>query len=108
MLTGLKEIMLSENHFTGSWNFDQKVMEGLSLLYLSHNPDLRGTFSVDDLSSWNHLEVLDINATSMQITGLNSTNGTIPDFLEPIFRCSFWKYHHEDVSCRQYQDKPGA
>ena len=98
--------MLSENLLTGRWNFDQEVMEGLSLLYLSHNPDLGGSFSVDQLSSWKYLEVLDINASSIHITGLNTTNGVIPESLEHIFYCSFWKYQHEKVPCRLYQEKP--
>ena len=75
--------MLSENSFTGTWNFDAKLMEGLSVLYLSHNPDLEGTVSVEQLSRWSHLEALDISQTSIEILPFNGTNdGSVPVSLE--------------------------
>ena len=101
--------MLSENSFTGTWNFDAKLMEGLSVLYLSQNPDLEGTVSVEQLSRWSHLEALDINQTSIEILAFNNgTDDGVPVSLEHLFRCTYWQYHHEQLPCRVYQGQPNG
>lgn len=107
-LTGLTELLLSENQLTGSFPlFEDEVMSHLQFLYLSHNPELTGTVSLEQLYNWTttqQLQFFDVNASAIKITGLDDgTNGILPEVLKSVFNCSFWKYYHENSPCLPFQ-----
>jgi Leucine-rich repeat (LRR) protein len=109
-LVVLKELMLSGNDLTGAVPSELGNLLDLQMLFLSHNPQLNGTFPME-LYLLRHCEALDINETSITISGnlnqmealgINETviiggNGSlaVPSQIQLALNFSFWKYYYE-------------